>query len=249
MVDLLEAQRLAELHRDLRERRACSRACSEPWIATGTTGTPDSSASRPRPGFGWPSSFVRERPPSRVHQHRAAAVEDRVRGDEGLLVALTAAHRERPAVVDDEVEHRGLEELRLGHELHLAPQQHRHEEVVEEAEVVGRQQHRAALGDVRRRRSRESGRGRGSAGSARSAPGDRPSPGAACARARGTCRSTPPGGGRCRPGASRMGVATPAPGRGYSPSAVSGPAPRPLEGPPPVAPAAVSRSSSPMRGS
>ena len=34
--------------------RLASRTCSEPWIATGTTGTPDSSASRPRPGFGLP---------------------------------------------------------------------------------------------------------------------------------------------------------------------------------------------------
>ena len=41
-----------------------ARTLCEPWIATGTTGTPDSSARRPRPGFASPSLPVRERPPS-----------------------------------------------------------------------------------------------------------------------------------------------------------------------------------------
>ena len=41
-----------------------ARTLCEPWIATGTTGTPDSSASRPTPGFASPSLPVRDRPPS-----------------------------------------------------------------------------------------------------------------------------------------------------------------------------------------
>ena len=40
------------------------RTLCEPWIAHGTTGTPDSSANRPSPGFASPSLPVRERPPS-----------------------------------------------------------------------------------------------------------------------------------------------------------------------------------------
>ena len=44
--------------------RLASRTCWDPWIATGTTGTPDSSASRPSPGLGSPRCFERERPPS-----------------------------------------------------------------------------------------------------------------------------------------------------------------------------------------
>ena len=45
-------------------RRFQPRTPAEPWIARGTTGTPDSSASRPTPAFGSPSRPVRERPPS-----------------------------------------------------------------------------------------------------------------------------------------------------------------------------------------
>src|SRR5680860_1137244 len=45
-------------------RRFQSRTRSEPASATGTTGAPDSSASRPMPALGSPSSPVRERPPS-----------------------------------------------------------------------------------------------------------------------------------------------------------------------------------------
>ena len=40
------------------------RTWAEPWIATGTTGTPDSSAILPIPRFGSPRSPLRERPPS-----------------------------------------------------------------------------------------------------------------------------------------------------------------------------------------
>jgi hypothetical protein len=45
-------------------RRFQLRARSVPAIAVGTTGAPDSSARRPRPWRGFPSSPVRERPAS-----------------------------------------------------------------------------------------------------------------------------------------------------------------------------------------
>ncbi len=56
-------------------------------------------------------------------------------GLEGLVVAVTAAHREHATVLVDHL-HRELEQLRLGHELDLAAQVDGHEEVIEEGEVV-----------------------------------------------------------------------------------------------------------------
>ena len=86
------------------------------------------------------------RPPAlAVHGHAAAVVEDLQRRDEGLLVAVPAAHGEDAAVGVDEL-HRRLEELRLRHELHLAPDRGADEEVVHERGVVGREDDRAAGG-------------------------------------------------------------------------------------------------------
>ena len=78
-----------------------------------------------------------------VHRHAAAALEDRGRGDERLLVAVAAPHREHAAVRVDELQRR-LEELRLRHERHLPADRRAEEEVVHERGVVRREDHRAA---------------------------------------------------------------------------------------------------------
>ena len=84
----------------------------------------------------------------RVHQHRAAAVEDGVRGDERLLVVMPAPNWEDAPVLEDVLDGRVLEELRFGHELGLSRQVDRGEEMVHLAEVVRRQDGRAGGGDV-----------------------------------------------------------------------------------------------------
>ena len=68
-------------------------------MATGTIVAPDSSAMRPMPGRAIsPTRPVRERPPSQYMAMQPPCVEDRQRGDERLLVAMAAAHREHAAV-------------------------------------------------------------------------------------------------------------------------------------------------------
>ena len=81
-------------------RRFQLRTFDEPWIATGTTGAPVSSASRPMPGLARSASLpVRERPPSQyMHDRSRRASRIVVGGDERLLVAVAAAHREHAAV-------------------------------------------------------------------------------------------------------------------------------------------------------
>ena len=70
-------------------------------------------------------------------------------GDERLLVLVAAAHRERPAVGEDEGEGGvGAQELRLGHEPDLAPQVDGREEVVPVREVIRGEDHGAVAGDV-----------------------------------------------------------------------------------------------------
>src|SRR5204862_6580096 len=82
-----------------------------------------------------------------VHDDQTAAAEHRPRGLEGLLVTSAAQHREDAAVRVDELQ-RWLEELRLGHEVHLAPYEGRHEEVIEEGEVIGDDDRRALGRDL-----------------------------------------------------------------------------------------------------
>src|SRR5437899_303151 len=55
-----------------------------------------------------------------VHEHHAPPRQNRVSSDERLVVPLPAPHWKRAAVAEDEVEEWWPEELRLGHELHLA---------------------------------------------------------------------------------------------------------------------------------
>src|SRR3979411_1420424 len=110
-------------------------------MAIGTTGAPVSSAIRPMPRLGLSdSSPVRERPPSQY----MTMLPPRPRT---VFAVMTPADREDPPVVVDELR-RWLEELRLGHEAHAPPREHRDEEVVHEREMVRREDHRAGVRDV-----------------------------------------------------------------------------------------------------
>src|SRR5437764_1253813 len=66
-----------------------------------------------------------------IHQHDVPARQDRVRCLERLFVGVAAADGEHAAMRVDEL-HGPLEELRLRHEVDLAAQVYRDEEVVEE---------------------------------------------------------------------------------------------------------------------
>ena len=130
-------------------RRFQLRIREEPWIAIGTTGAPVSSARRPIPRLASVGDFAGARAPAlAVHRDRPAAREDRLGGDEHLLVARAAPHREDAAVGVDELHRSRFEELRLGHEADLAPDVAAHQEVVHEREVVGREDHRAGAGHL-----------------------------------------------------------------------------------------------------
>ena len=99
------------------ESRFQARTPCEPWIATGTTGTPGLERQPADARLGLAEPAGARAPALGVHQHAAAAVEDRVGGDERLLVVVAAAHREHAADAEDVVEDRVLaEELGLGHE-------------------------------------------------------------------------------------------------------------------------------------
>ena len=138
VVDLAEVQRLPVLDRHLREpQRASPRA-----RARSRGSRPARPARRPRapagpdPAWAGRAPCVRERPPSayiRTMPPRSKIVWAVMNASSSRW---PAADREDPTVVDDEVDHRRLEELRLGHEMDLAAHQHGHEEVVPEAEVV-----------------------------------------------------------------------------------------------------------------
>ena len=79
------------------------RTPAEPWIATGTIGAPLSSAIRPIPGFGSPSSPRARAPALGVDQQQLALVDQREGGLHRLLVAVAAADREDAAVLKMEV--------------------------------------------------------------------------------------------------------------------------------------------------
>ena len=124
------------------------RTCEEPWIATGTTGAPVSSARRPMPRLACSASLpVRERPPSQY----IVIAPPRSRIVSAVMNASSSRAPRRtgntPPWRVDEL-HRRLEQLRLGHEADLAAHEAAHEEVVHEREVVGREDHRAAAGHV-----------------------------------------------------------------------------------------------------
>ncbi len=116
---------------------------SVPITATGTTGAPLSSASRPTPRLARPSEPGRTRVPSgkistmSPRPRIAFAVRDRV------LVGVAAVDREGAERVEDPPLPAAHEQLLLGHVVHR-PLGHRGDhERIEEAAVVGGDDHRA----------------------------------------------------------------------------------------------------------
>src|SRR5207248_10045492 len=95
----------------------------------------------PEPSLGRAELAGARAPAFRIHQDEVAAVEKAVGRRERFLVGVTASYRENAAVRVDEL-HRPLEELRLRHEVDLAAQVDGDEEMVQEREVVGRDDHR-----------------------------------------------------------------------------------------------------------
>ena len=85
----------------IRTRTLCGRMrqplriASVPMIATGTTGAPVSSASRPTPRLGLPSAPGRRARALGEDQHRVAALEDRLGGLDHVRVGRAAADGER----------------------------------------------------------------------------------------------------------------------------------------------------------
>ena len=136
-LDALEPDRIAVLNGHLRKpqagpvahlRRAVDRGGDDRHARL------EGDPAHARPGL---AELARARAaPLRVHHDQPALAEDRMRGLERLLVAPAAKHGEHATVREDEL-HRPLEELRLGHELHLPAQVDGDEEVVPEREVVG----------------------------------------------------------------------------------------------------------------
>ena len=120
-----------------------SRARSLPVIAIGTTGAPLSRASRPTPRFGGASEPARMRVPSGKITTACAALEQRQRGLDGLLVGLAAADREGAHAVEEPAEQRVPEQLLLGDEVDRPPDAAADRERVEEAAVVGGEDHAA----------------------------------------------------------------------------------------------------------
>ncbi len=107
----------------------------------------------PDPALGLLGQLAGARAPAlAVHRHRAATLEDPGRRDERVLVLVAAPHREHAAVRVDPLE-RAREQLRLGHEPHLAPDRDAEEEVVHEREVVRRQDDRPRAGHLVRRQA------------------------------------------------------------------------------------------------
>ena len=123
------------------------RTRAAPAMAVGTTGAPDSRASRPRPGRGTPSSPERERPPSAYitttppRRSTAWAVSNASASRWPRRMGKTPAWRVDPS-------ERRPEELRLAHEGHPPAQERGHEEVVHEGEVVGRDDGRPVPGNL-----------------------------------------------------------------------------------------------------
>ena len=117
-------------------------------IAHGTIGACASIASRPAPLRGERScSGSRWRVPSGKSARTRPRLEVQAGGLERLGVGLAAADRER-AEAGEQPRGLALEELRLGHEVQVAPGREADEERVVEALVVGRDDRRPVLGHV-----------------------------------------------------------------------------------------------------
>ena len=125
------------------------RIASVPSTATGTTGAPVSSASRPTPRLGWPSEPGRVRVPSGKISTMSPRARIALAVSMKSAVAGAAVDRERTEGAQHPPQQAVVEEdLLLGHVVHRAPGHAGDDERIEEAAVVGGDDHRAARGDV-----------------------------------------------------------------------------------------------------
>ena len=116
--------------------------------ATGTTGAPVSSASRPTPRCGLPERAAADPRALGEDHDDVAALEDRLRGGHRLLVGLAAPERERAERVQEPAHQAVLEQLALGDEVDRPPQAAADHERVEEAAVVRGEDQRPVGGEV-----------------------------------------------------------------------------------------------------
>ena len=139
--------------RPTRTRTLCGRmrqplrTASVPMMATGTTGAPVSSASRPTPRRGRPSAPGRMRVPSGKIRTASPRARISLRGLDHVRVALAAADREGAEVVQQPAGEAVAEQLLLGDVVERAPRERGDDERVEERAVVRGEDHRA-VGDV-----------------------------------------------------------------------------------------------------
>ena len=124
-----------------------SRACSLPVIAIGTTGAPLCERQAADAALGLRERARADARALREDHHGLAALQQRHRGPHGLLVRLAAPDREGAHAVEDPAEHRVAEQLLLGDEVDRPRDAAADRERVEEAAVVGGEDH-AAGGDV-----------------------------------------------------------------------------------------------------
>ena len=140
--------------RPTRTRTLCGRMrqplriASVPMMATGTTGAPVSSASRPTPRRGRPSAPGRMRVPSGKISTASPRSRIALRGLEHVGVALAAADREGAERVEEPGGQAVAEQLLLGHVVHRPPGDRGDHERVQERAVVGGEDHGPALGHV-----------------------------------------------------------------------------------------------------
>ena len=157
--DLLRERRRGLVHARVGERGAAAdvtrtgrisqprRACSVPVTAIGTTGAPLWSARRPTPRLGLRERAAADARALGEDHDRLAALEQRERGGHRLVVGLAAPDREGAHAVEEPADQRVLEQLALGDEVDRAAEAAADHERVEEAAVVGREDH-AAVRDV-----------------------------------------------------------------------------------------------------
>ena len=126
--------------------RGGSPRCRAP--PSGRPGTPVSRASRPTPRLGVPSAPGRTRVPSGKISTMSPAGEDRLGGIDHVGIAGPPVDGEGTQRVEDPRLPGTAEELLLGHVVHRPARHAGDHERIQEAAVVGGDDHRPALGDV-----------------------------------------------------------------------------------------------------
>ena len=140
------------------------RTASVPMTATGTTGAPVSSASRPTPRRGAAQRAGANARALGEDDHAVAALEDGARGDHHLGVRGAAVDRERAERVEDPCLPAAVEQLLLGHVVEGPAHEPGDHERIEERTVVGGEQDRTVEPGCARARCARGGSRRGRTG-------------------------------------------------------------------------------------